>query len=246
MNAGTATRIISNAKTVLPPKRSASIPVTMRSKAPRKTGTATRNAVCVAVRWNVSRKRGANALISPQAAKQIAKETVPRVNCRFGREVAGVLFIVSPQSLPAGRKKWVQTCARWKRLSAYISSTPPAKLKVNSELFVSLRNLNWHAHDHGFFMSVAGFKNECAENIDRENRQSRKLAERRSGQNGPRPLRITLIGDDLARNTKCAAYSDDRKPRKHELRAPKHPHSRERRQDALPDAQDHYRNEPDC
>src|SRR6266699_329647 len=147
MHAGTATRIINNAKTVLPPKRSASIPVTMRSKAPRRTGTATRNAVCVALRWKVSRKRGANALISPHAAKQMAKETVPKANCRFGREVAEVLFIAAPRSPPVGRKKWVQTCARWKGVSAYILHSPPDKLKLTAEVSAALGKLSWPAHD---------------------------------------------------------------------------------------------------
>src|SRR5437667_6008670 len=194
MNAGTATRIISNAKTVLPPKRSASIPVTMRSKAPRRTGTATRNAVCVAVRWKVSRKRGANALISPQAAKQMAKETVPRANCRFGREVAGVLFIAAPRSPPVGRKKWVQTCAHRKGVSAYISRSPQDKLKVTAEVPAPLRNLNWHAHDQRLFLCMAGLKDERTENVDRINCQSCELAERRNRQNGPCPRRITLVG----------------------------------------------------
>src|ERR1700674_813680 len=205
MHAGTATRIISNAKTVLPPKRSASIPVTMRSKAPRRTGTATRNAVCVAVRRKDSRKRGANALISPHAAKQMAKETVPRANCRFGREVAGVLFIAAPRSPPVGRKKWVQTCARWKGVSAYISRSPPDKLKVTAEVSAPLRNLNGHAHDQRLLLRVARFKDKCSENIDRIDRQSRKFTERGSRQNVPCPRPISLISDDLAGNTKRTA-----------------------------------------
>ena len=128
----------------------------MRSKAPRRTGTATRNAVCVAVRWKVSRKRGANALISPHAAKQMAKETVPRANCRFGREVAGVLFIAAPRSPPVGRKKWVQTCACWKGVSAYISRSLPYKLKVTAKVFTSSRNLNWQVHDQPYILLSAG------------------------------------------------------------------------------------------
>src|SRR5215475_6567128 len=53
----------------------------MRSKPPSTTGTATSSAVCVAVSWNSSRKRGANALMSPQAAKQTANDRVPQASC---------------------------------------------------------------------------------------------------------------------------------------------------------------------
>jgi len=57
----------------------------MRASDPRRTGTATSRAVSVAERWNASRKRGAKAATSPQAAKQTANERVPRVRCRAGR-----------------------------------------------------------------------------------------------------------------------------------------------------------------
>src|SRR5215831_19688919 len=58
------------------------MPIGRRASAPRSTGTATRNAVCVAERWNFWRKTGANALISPHAAKQMVNEIVPSRRCR--------------------------------------------------------------------------------------------------------------------------------------------------------------------
>lgn len=93
---------------------------------------------------------------------------------------------------------------------------------------------------------MAGLKDERTENVDSLNCESRKLAERGNRQNGPCPRRITLVGDDLAGNTQRAAQYDKRKPHGHKFRAPKHPHSSERRQDALPHAQDHHRDEPNC
>ncbi len=80
-NAGTATASMRALNTARPPKRSASMPAGMRPNAPSSTGTATRNAVWVALRCSSSRKRGAKALISPQVAKQMANERVASTSC---------------------------------------------------------------------------------------------------------------------------------------------------------------------
>src|SRR5678815_2287234 len=63
----------------------------IRANDPSSTGTATRSAVCVASKWNMSRKRGAKALITPQAAKQRANEEVARARLRPGLGEDGVL-----------------------------------------------------------------------------------------------------------------------------------------------------------
>src|SRR5205809_5644196 len=72
---------ISEEKTTRPPKRSVSMPMGMRASEPRSTGTATSNAVCVAVNANRARNLGAKALISPQAAKQTVNEIVASARC---------------------------------------------------------------------------------------------------------------------------------------------------------------------
>ena len=72
---------ISEEKTRRPPKRSVSMPMGMRASEPRSTGTATSNAVCMADNAKRVRNRGANALISPQAAKQRVNEIVASARC---------------------------------------------------------------------------------------------------------------------------------------------------------------------
>src|SRR6478672_4129377 len=95
--AGTATSSIRTVKTLRPPKRSASMPTGSRASEPRRTGIATRSAVCVALRPNISRKRGAKAETSPQAAKQTANDRVPSARGRAldgaGFELIGFLLI---------------------------------------------------------------------------------------------------------------------------------------------------------
>src|SRR5436305_1412823 len=49
-----------------------------RASDPRRTGTATRSAACVAERRYICRNTGANAAINPHAAKHTANERVPR------------------------------------------------------------------------------------------------------------------------------------------------------------------------
>ena len=78
---GTATPIINAANTRRPPKLSASRPIGKRATAPSRTGTAIRNAVCVALSAKRSRNHGANALMRPHAMKQTANDTVARARC---------------------------------------------------------------------------------------------------------------------------------------------------------------------
>ena len=54
-----------------------------------------------------------------------------------------------------------------------------------AEVSSFLRILGLHAHDQRLFQRVTRFKNEYAENVDRENCQTRKLAERRNPQYRP-------------------------------------------------------------
>ena len=91
--------------TARPPKRSASIPTGNRASDPSRTGTATSSAVWVAESENISRNRGAKALIIPQAMKQTAKESVPRIRGRvlgriLGWILDGCVGIVAIPSLP--------------------------------------------------------------------------------------------------------------------------------------------------
>ncbi len=85
-----ATTSCSTAITARPPKRSPSVPIGSRASDPRSTGVAISRPVAVSVSPSASRKRGARAPISPQAAKQTANEAVASASCRFvARSTAG-------------------------------------------------------------------------------------------------------------------------------------------------------------
>ena len=74
-------KIIRTEKTSRPPNRSVSVPINSLASDPSKTGTAISKAVWVAFRWRTSRKRGANALTSPQAANETVRDIVPSASC---------------------------------------------------------------------------------------------------------------------------------------------------------------------
>ena len=82
----------SRVNTSRPPKRSVNIPIGMRATEPNNTGTAIKNAVVCAERPKSARNVGANALISPHAAKQTANEIVPSTRFRAALEVLATTY----------------------------------------------------------------------------------------------------------------------------------------------------------
>src|SRR5579884_1893254 len=106
------------------------MPVAIRSNAPSSTGTPTRKAVRVAVRWNVSRNRGANALINPHAAKQMVNESVPRRSCRLGREAVLAVSIASPRAAFRQNGRAGNRNRPSEGITAYLAAQPSDKRKI--------------------------------------------------------------------------------------------------------------------
>ncbi len=100
--------------TARPPKRSPSTPIGSRASDPSSTGVAIRRPVALPESPSVSRKRGASAPISPQAAKQTAKEVVASASCRFvalppaASRPARSLTPGSSASSPAYYRAWLR------------------------------------------------------------------------------------------------------------------------------------------
>ena len=111
---GPATTSRSTANTARPPNRSAACPSVAGRAIRGAPGVAIRRPVALPVRSSVSRKRGANAPTSPQAAKQTAKEVVASASCRFvalppaASRPARSLTPGSSASSPAYYRAWLR------------------------------------------------------------------------------------------------------------------------------------------
>ena len=82
-------------KTYRPPSRSVSMPIGSRATEPSKTGTATKRAVCDAVKRYRALKLGASPAINPHAANDSMKEIVASTKASVGEAPVTAAFDAS-------------------------------------------------------------------------------------------------------------------------------------------------------